>query len=168
MPAVFFSLRRTKSQEVARSRLWQRAACCSCKSRTKNHSTAHVDRARLPSSRRACFCNAAGAVFVSGAELLSLGPSCCLGACPHRTNLQLETRALQSLPLLSLVAASGPFVCDPARTRVTKARGTRRRHVPKAGFGLRSSQVGSPALPQRGTARKFWRSCLAGGGSWGL
>ena len=26
----------------------------------------------------------------------------------------------------------------------------------------------APAMPQRGTLRKFWRSCSAGGGSWGL
>ena len=165
MPAVFFSLRRTKSQEVARSRLWQRAACCSCKSRTKNHSTAHVDRARLPSSRTACFCNAAGAVFVSGAELLSLGPSCCLGACPHLTNLQLETRALQSLPLLSLVAALAPFVCDPLclKNREVLAEG----RLSLTG-GPAAATTGGCALPQRGTARNFWRSCSAEGGSWGL
>ena len=26
----------------------------------------------------------------------------------------------------------------------------------------------APAMPQRGTLRNFWRSCSAGGGSWGL
>jgi hypothetical protein len=26
----------------------------------------------------------------------------------------------------------------------------------------------TPTMPQRGTLRKFWRSCSAGGGSWGL
>ena len=33
------------------------------------------------------------------------------------------------------------------------------------GCGLRRE---APTMPQRGTLRKFWRSCSVGGGSWGL
>ena len=39
------------------------------------------------------------------------------------------------------------------------------RELDPATGGLRRE---APTMPQRGTLRKFWRSCSVGGGSWGL
>ena len=52
-----------------------------------------------------------------------------------------------------------------ARTGVSRQERVRARCLPRAPRGLCRE---APTVPQRGTLRNFWRSCLAGGGSWGL
>ena len=47
------------------------------------------------------------------------------------------------------------------------AGGGRRGRAASHGCGLRR-EAQAPAMPQRGTLRKFWSSCSVGGGSWGL
>ena len=52
-----------------------------------------------------------------------------------------------------------------ARKEAMRQERGRARFLP---LGPRGPRREAPAVPQRGTLRIFWRSCSAGGGSWGL
>ena len=111
--------------------------------------------------------------FGAAALLSSLGcRSCCSqqrsssSACRsracERASLLFTSCLLQIFCFFSGEEGDG---AGGARTEVPRQERERARFLPRPPRGPRRE---APAVPQRGTLRNFWRSCSAGGGSWGL